>query len=148
MFIVSEIYRPFHLHNELAYQIKVALNSKSRSDVDVRIELPFDRFLYVGGLQQAGKLVKRSHGHDVHTISRYSSLEPLLGHQWHLRVLNKQLDFCYVIKETVRFYLHHRLDIEDPVDDTRTVSGGDVLIFRFVRGDGVQRNWDDIVSID
>ena len=71
----------------------------------------------------------------------------ILGHQWHLRVLNKQMDFCYIIKETVQFYLHRRLDIEDPLDDTRTVRGGYVLIFRFVRGDGVRRDWDDIVSL-
>ena len=110
--------------------------------------MPYDRFLFVGGLQQAGKLVRRNRGHDVYTVSRYSSLVPLLGHQWHLRVLNKQMDFCYIIKETVQFYLHRRLDIEDPVDDTRTVRGGYVLIFRFVRGDGVRRDWDDIVSIE
>ena len=54
------------------------------------------------------------------------------------------MDFCYIIKETVQFYLHRRLDIEDPVDDTRTIRGGYVLIFRFVRGDGVHRDWDDI----
>ena len=82
----------------------------------------------------------------VYTVSRYSSLEPFIfGHQWHLRVLNKQMDFCYIIKETVQFYLHRRLDIEDPVDDTRTVRGG--YVFRFVRGDGVRRDWDDIVSL-
>ena len=33
------------------------------------------------------------------------------------------------------------------VDDTRTVRGGYVLIFRFVKGDGVRRDWDDIVSL-
>ena len=116
--------------------------------MDVRIELPFDKVLFVGGLGQAGNMVKRNRGHDVYTISKYSALEPLLGHQWHIRVLNKQMDYCYVIKETVLFYLHHRLDIEDPIDNTRTVYGDDVLIFRFVRGDGVGRNWDDIVSIE
>ena len=78
-FDISEIYRPFHLHNELAYQIKAALNSKSRADVDARIELPFDRFLFIGGLQQAGKLVKRSRGHDVFTIPTYSSFEPVVS---------------------------------------------------------------------
>ena len=116
--------------------------------MDVRIELSFDKYLFIGGLQQAGKLVKRNRGHDIYTIRKYSSLEPLLGHQWHLRVLNKQMDFCYVIKETVQFHLHKRHDIEDAVDETRTVDGGCVLIFRFVRGDGVHRNWDDIVKID
>ena len=41
--------------------------------------MPFDRFLFVGGLQQAGKLLRRNRGHDVYTVSRYSSLEPLFG---------------------------------------------------------------------
>ena len=135
----TEIYRPFHLHNELAYQIKAALNSRARSDVNVRIELSFDRYLFIGGLQQAGKLVKRNRGHNVYMIRKYSSLEPLLGRQWHFHVLNKEMDFCYVIKETVQFYLHKRHDI-DAVDDTRTVDGGSVLIFHFVRGDGVRHN--------
>ena len=70
--------------------------------------MPFDRFLFVGTLQLAGKLLRRNR---VYTVSRYSSLEPLFSHQWHLRVLNKH--FCYIIKETVHFYLHRRLDIED-----------------------------------
>ena len=72
---------------------------------------------------------------------------PRWNHYLAISVLNKQMDFCYIIKETVQFYLHRRLDIEDPVDDTRTVRGGYVLIFRFVRGDGVRRDWDDIVSL-
>ena len=46
----------------------------------MRIEMPFDRFLFVGGLQQAEKLLRRNRGHDVYTVSRYSSLEPLFGH--------------------------------------------------------------------
>ena len=83
---LSETHRPFHLHNELAYQIKASLNSKSRSDVDVRIELPFDHFLFVGGLQ-AGKFIKRNRGHDVYMITKFSSLAPLLGHQWHSGLL-------------------------------------------------------------
>ena len=143
----SETHRPFNLHNELAYQIKASLNSKSRSDVDVRIELSFDRFLFIGGLQQAGKFIKRNRGHDVYTIRKFSSLAPLLGHQWHLRVLNKQMDFCYVVLETVQFYLHQRPAIED-VDPARTVDGGYVLVFRFIRGDGVRPNWDDILNIE
>ena len=78
--LCTEVYHPFHLHNELSYQIKAALNSRARSDVDVRIELSFDKYLFIGGLQQAGKLVKRNRGHDIFTIRKYSSLKPLLGH--------------------------------------------------------------------
>ena len=144
----TEICIPFHLHNELAYQIKASLNSKSRSDVNVRIELPFDKFLFIWGLQQAGKWVKKNRGHDVYTIRKYSSLAPILGHQWHLRVLDKQMDFCYAILETVQYYLHQRQDIQDAMDCGRSVHGGYILVFRFVRGDGVRRNWDDIVKIE
>ena len=139
---------PFHLHNELLYQIKASLNSKSRTDVDVRIELPFDQFLFTGGLQQAGRWIQKSRSHDVYTIRKYSALTPLLGHQWHLRVLNKQMDFCYVILETVQYYLRRRQGIEDAMDSNRSVHGGHILVFHFVRGDGVRRNWDDIVKIE
>ena len=92
--------------------------------------------------------MKKNRGHDVYMIRKYSALTPLLGHHWHLRVLNKQMDFCYVILETVQFYLHHRQNIEDAMDSVRTVDGGFLLVFRFVRGDGVRRNWDDIVKIE
>lgn len=91
----------------------------------------------IGGLQQAGKFVKRSRGHDIYTMRKFSSLAPLIGHQWHLRVLNREIDFCYVILRTVQFYLHKR---EDAVDPARTVDGGCVLVFWFVRGDGVYDN--------
>ena len=92
--------------------------------------------------------MKRNRGHDVYTIRKFSSLTPLLGPQWHLRVLNKQMDFCYVILDTVQFYLHQRQAIEDAVEPSRTVDGGSLLIFRFVRGDGVRQNWDDILNIE
>ena len=139
---------PFHLHSELAYRVKLALRPTTRSDPNVRIELPFDRFLFIGGLQQAGKLLKSSHGHSTYGIRSYSSLDLILGRQWHLRVFNKEKDFCYVILETVQFYLHRRQPAEDAVDPERSADGGYLLIFRFVRGDGVERNWEDIASID
>ena len=146
LYILSGVFYPFHLHNELAYQIKVSLNSSTRSEPDVRIDLPYDPFLFAGGLQQSGKLIKKR-GH-VYGIKKYSSLAPLLGDQWHLRVLNKQYDFCYVMLETVQFYLHQREPILDPIDPTRSVDGGFLLVFKFVRGDGVRRHWEDIVQIE
>ena len=92
--------------------------------------------------------MKSSHGHEIYGISSYSTLDPILSPQWHLRVLNKEKDFCYAILETVQFYLHRRQPVEDADDPERSADGGYLLIFRFVRGDGVQRNWDDIASID
>ena len=57
---ITDTYTPFHLHSELAYQIKLSLRPSTRADPDVRIEIPFDRFLFIGGLQQVGKFVKSS----------------------------------------------------------------------------------------
>ena len=92
----------------------------------------FDKFLFIGGLQQAGKWVKKNRGHDVYTIHKYSSLAPILGHQWHLQVLNKQMDFCYINLETVQHHLHQRQDIQDAMDYGRSVHGGYILVFRLV----------------
>lgn len=142
-----ESYHPFHLHNELAYQIKASLSSQSRSDVNVRIELPFDKFLFAGGLQQAGKFLRKIRGQSMYTIKTYSTLVPMLGEQWHIRVLNKQGDFCYAIRETIQFYLYKRKPIEDATSSVRSVDGGYLLIFRFVRGDGVRRNFEEILQI-
>ena len=35
-----EAYQPFELHREVAYQIKLALDSRGRRDPQVRIEVP------------------------------------------------------------------------------------------------------------
>ena len=96
---------------------------------------------------QAGIKVKESRGHEVYRIASYSSLKQYLGDSWHLRVLNKQYDFCYVILETVLFHLHQRKEILDPLEPSRSMRGGYVLVFHFVRGNGVQRHWDAINDI-
>lgn len=136
---------PFHLHSELAYRVMMALNSSTRSDPDIRIELPFDYYLFCGGLRQAGYLIKKND--EVYGIKRYSTLSPMLGEQWHLRVLNRQKDFCYAMLETVQFYLYRREPIITSFEPLRTMDGGHMLVFKFVRGDGVQRHYDDIVNM-
>ena len=50
----KETYRPFELHRELALQIKLALTSANNRDRAVRIELPFDKLVFSGGLKQLG----------------------------------------------------------------------------------------------
>lgn len=108
----QDIYQLFELHHELAIQIKMALDSKHRRDPEVRIELPFDRLLFEGGLKQAGHLMSGVRGATVYGISSYTSLTPSLGIQWHVRGLNDQLNYCYVILETVGYYLHKQRDVE------------------------------------
>ena len=53
------------------------------------------------------------------------------------------MNFCYVNKDTVQFYLHQRASIPE-FNPTKQVMeeklGGCVLIFKFVRMDGVSRD--------
>ena len=48
----------------------------------------------------------------------------------------------------LQFYLHQREPILDPIDSARGVDGGFLLVFKFVRGDGVRRHWEDIIQIE
>ena len=49
-------------------------------------------------LEERGKHVKDAHGGiQTYTIDHYSDLDELLGKQWHMRVLNINGDFSYII---------------------------------------------------
>ena len=62
-------------------------------------------------------------------------------------MLNRAKDFSYVILEIFQYYLHRRVPAQDTIDE-RFVDGGYLLIFWFVRGDGVERNWEEITAIE
>ena len=112
--------------------------------------MPFDQFLYVGGLQQAGKKLKNYRGHDIYGIEKYDNLVPILGPRWHVRVYNEQMDFGYVMLETVQYHLHRRQPLPDYQPDLElrhTVDGGYAVIFHFIRGDGVRSHWDKFIEI-
>ena len=145
LYLFTDQYIPFNLHTELYYQIKVALNTSrssrsANSDPEVRIELPFDSLLFVGGLQQEGTLLRTQRGRNIYGLRQYSDIEHIIGKRWYVRVLNQQMDFCYVKLDTVQFYLNSRRPLPDyqPGSSVQIVSGGWVLVFRFVRGDGVK----------
>lgn len=142
-------YRPFSLYNELKYQIKLALDSKRRKEPEVRIEIPFDEVLFNGGLKLRGVFQQHSHGHEVYTISNFSSLTPFIGEGWWYRCLNKHMNFCYINKNTVRYYLHNRVPVAEYNPEQQKmekIAGGPVLVFRFVRMDGVAREWAKVTA--
>lgn len=140
--------KPFHLHDELAYQIKRALCSTSRTGPEARIELPYDRFLFDGGLATCGYRIKDVRGHAVYGIRHYSDLNGILGERWHICGLNKEGDFCYAKLETVLFHLHHRRPIVDFQLDRgqSTCDGGCNLVFCFVRLQCVRHQWNNVIS--
>ena len=117
--------------------------------MDVRIELPFDKFLFTGGLQQAGKWVKKNRGHDMyvhHTEVLFPDTSAWAPMASASPEQANELLLRHAILETVQYYLHRQQDIEDTMDSACSIHGGYILVFRFVRGDGVCRNWDDIVK--
>ena len=65
-----------------------------------------------------------------------TALMPLLGEEWHMIGINDSINFCYVNIQTVQYHLHERKGLDQYWPDGRK-SGGHILIFRFVRMDGL-----------
>ena len=92
IFLTLDFPAPFHPHNELKYQIKLALKPSGRADPVNRIEVPFDYCTFMGGLGVNGKVRHRSHGKEKYGIDTYSDLTPFLGEKWHIRIFNEEID--------------------------------------------------------
>ena len=105
--------------------------------------MPFDRIAFDGGLGLCGVKQSVIQGSQCYTISNYKDLNRLLGVNWHVRGINENGDFCYVILDTVIYYLYHRRPLIEyvatSVGSAREVKRncGYALVFSFVRGDGI-----------
>ena len=127
--------------------------SRRRSSPDVKIEITFDKELYFKQLGNAGyvRCVKR--GVEHRSIGSYSDLDGILGKGWHNRGLNDSGDFCYAIENTIDFYLHkkRRLMQYIPADDGTPsrvpIATGYVLVFKFIRGDGIRSQFGKLDNI-
>ena len=77
----------------------------------------------------------------------YADLKPLLGDRWHIHILSENQDFCYVNIDTIQYHLHKRQSLKDYDKEGSAINvpGGNVLVFRFVRMDGVRRQLDRIM---
>ena len=65
---IKHYFCTIHIFRELRYKIKLALNSGSRDDPEVRIEVPFDPLIFADDLQQVGKFTRNYKGHSVYTM--------------------------------------------------------------------------------
>ena len=133
----------FSLHRELAFKIKMALNNNRKDSPVIRINMPFDQVEFNGGLRMCGVKKKCVRAIQYYSIRRYQDLNGILGINWHFRGLNGNGDFCYVLLNTVEFYLYHRRPLVEyiPKEAAQAPSQavqqmGDALVFLFVRGDG------------
>ena len=136
------------LHQELAYRIKSSLSSSRKSSPEVRIEVPFDKNVFDEGLRAKAREVDCAvKGNKQYTISSYDDLDDLLGKNWHVRGLNPAGDCCYPILDTICFYICRRRPLIEytPMpgeEGNRKLEQkqGFVLVFLFVRGDGLSHN--------
>ena len=112
-----------------------------------------DLLTFCGGLAHYGtKLPTCMRQQPVYGIKNYSDLHVLLGKAWHLRVLNKGGDFCYCHRESVQYYLHQRkslisIEVDQDGKVVRCLSGGYVLVFKFVCIDGTFAQYSTVCNI-
>lgn len=138
----SVITARFSLYQELVSRIKAALNSGRKDSPVVKIDLPFDRIEFNGGLRMCGTQKRLVRAIQHYSISRYEALDELLGKNWHYRGINCNRDFCYVILNTVDFYIYHRRSLKEYVPKPGQAAllqyrdMGDMLVFTFVKGNG------------
>lgn len=130
----------FTLYNELATRIKQALNSSRKESPVIRIDMAFDKIEFDGGLRLCGTEKRCVRGVKRYRITKYQDLNHLLGINWHYRGLNHNGDFCYVLLDTVEFYLYRRRPLKEYEPKTLALTCrniGHMLVFCFVKGNGV-----------
>ena len=131
----------YDFNQHLAEKITSSLSSQRRASPVVKIEMTYDKSVYEKGLKMKGKLKRQSRGVEHYTIEAYHDLDNLLGCNWHYRGLNSSGDFCYVMLETVEFYLYRKRPliyyVEKEQKPVKTcIPRGFALVFKYVRGDG------------
>ena len=137
----QSVVEEYNFNTDLALKLKSSLVSQRRSNPAVKIEMIFDKIVFDEGLKSMGYHKCRKRGIDHYTIQNYSDLDDIFGKNWHYRGLNELGDFCYIICETIEFYLYKKRPLvqyiyQEGVATKLSVSRGYTLVFKFVRGDG------------
>ena len=148
----------FCLLQELAVRIKQSLISSRKGNPVCHIVMSFDKIFFDslavrGALQSKAGRSSRVHTRQVYTIPHMKHFEDLLGARWYIRGLNMAGDFCFVTPSTVEFYLREtkgKVDYQLESDGSMRqfyFGKGCQLVFSFVRGDGILRQWNDIIRL-
>lgn len=129
--------------DRLSRKIKHSLIAAKRESPEVRVEELCDLDVYNFYLKDVGE-TKNSMGRQVHCVESVKdlSLVRLLGERWYERILNKNGDFCYVMRGTIQFWLHQKKAIKEYILVgkqllEKMLENDLILVFTFVRGDGV-----------
>ena len=84
-------------------------------------------------------------GRNIYGLHQYSDIEHIIGKRWYVQVLRTSVKL-----DTIQYYLNLRNSLPDyqPGSTVEIVNGGYILVFRFVRGDGVKRQWNTVFPND
>ena len=134
---------PYSLYQDLSIRIKRSLTC-ARGSPDVKIVMPFDALTFNGGLKSVGMRSKRIGGIQHYKIKTYKDLNVFLGCNWHVRGININGDYGYVIKETVEFYFRKSRDLIEFIPPSSSsskiqsihIDTGHTLTFMFTTGYG------------
>jgi len=97
--LISFIYAPYSLYKDLSVRIKRSLTC-ARASPDTKIAMPFDTLSFNGGLKSAGTPSRKQGGVQHYKIKSYEDLSELLGSNWHVRGINCNGDYGYVIRDS------------------------------------------------
>ena len=109
--------------------------------------MPFDEQIFTEGLASLGYINCTNRCIARYKITRYSDLNELLGKGWHFRGLNSIGDYCFVVPDTVEYYLCNRRPIVHFIPDSNgspmkvCTPQGFMLHFTFVRGNGTSSDF-------
>jgi len=128
------------LFKELSLCIKRALSCGRKASPEVKITMPFDVTLFNEGLRLAAVLLKKSRGHiqlQQYKIRHCKDLNRFLGTDWHIRVINENDDYRYIVYDTVQFYIHRNRPVVEYVSSPNngltchSIDAGYSLVFNF-----------------
>jgi len=140
---LPSVYSPYSLYKDLALRIKKSLTC-ARASPNAKIVLPFDSLSFNGGLKLAGVPSRKQGGVQHYTIKSYEDLNELLGCNWHVRGINCNGDYGYVLMETVEFYFTKCRNVVEYLPPTfnnpniqcSRIDAGYQLTFTFTTGYG------------
>ena len=130
--------------SKLQREIKLNLFSSKQDDPSVKLEIDVDEDVFQQFLHSVETKSEKRNKFSV----KKEELDSFFSNEWDIRVINKHLDFCYIMPETIQFWTKKK----SPISEFKIISGVPiesqierelVFVFSFVRGDGNKLDYEN-----
>ena len=131
--------------SKLQREIKLNLFSSKQDDPSVKLEIDVDEDVFQQFLHS---IETKSENRNKFSVKK-EELDSLFSNEWDIRVINKHLDFCYIMPETIQFWTKKK----SPISEFKIISDVPiesqierelVFVFSFVRGDGNKLDYENL----